>query len=324
MINIHLALSVVIICGTIDIIYGSREVHAFYYLWYGDVKNDGDWKHWNHEVLPHWTPKINALYPNIGTKFTPPQQLHSPFYPLFGPYSSKDPAIIRKHFELIKQYGIDVIVISWWGQCDSVASTDTQGVCTDTIVPILFEIADEVGNVSIAFHMEPYHGRNITSIRNDIIFIHNKYSNYTSFYKSSDHSNKPMYYIYDSYHISPNNWKQLLTPSTSQSIRNTIYDGIFIGLWLDSHHGEDLKLGGFDGAYTYFASNGFSYGSNIRNWKHICNFCISNSMICVPSVGPGYDDSKIRPWNSANAKTRDNGKYYDMMWKYAIDSNPQV
>jgi len=25
-----------------------REVHGFFYLWYGNVDRDGAWKHWNH------------------------------------------------------------------------------------------------------------------------------------------------------------------------------------------------------------------------------------------------------------------------------------
>ena len=31
-----------------------RCVDAFFYLWYGTPEIDGQWQHWNHEVLPHW------------------------------------------------------------------------------------------------------------------------------------------------------------------------------------------------------------------------------------------------------------------------------
>ncbi len=45
-------------------------------------------------------------------------------------------------------------------------------------------------------------------------------------------------------------------------------------------------------------------------------------MICDLSVGPGYDDSLIRPWNSHNTKDRENGKYYRRAWDKAIDAQP--
>jgi hypothetical protein len=38
-------------------------VHAFYYLWYGDPKTDGRYRHWDHEILPHWDEKLRASYP---------------------------------------------------------------------------------------------------------------------------------------------------------------------------------------------------------------------------------------------------------------------
>ena len=34
-------------------------------------------------------------------------------------------------------------------------------------------------------------------------------------------------------------------------MRDTPYDGLMLGLWLDHHHGRDVKDGGFDGFYTY-------------------------------------------------------------------------
>jgi hypothetical protein len=37
-------------------------VHAAFYLWYGNPANDGRYQHWDHEVLPHWTPAIRDKY----------------------------------------------------------------------------------------------------------------------------------------------------------------------------------------------------------------------------------------------------------------------
>ena len=41
-------------------------------------------------------------------------------------------------------------------------------------------------------------------------------------------------------------------------------------------------------------------------------------------MGPGYDDSRIRPWNAASWRYRGMGKYYEDMWNAAIQANPLV
>ena len=46
-------------------------------------------------------------------------------------------------------------------------------------------------------------------------------------------------------------------------------------------------------------------------------------LVFVPSVGPGYNDEGIRPWNAHNTKSRENGGYYDRMWSRALESGAQ-
>lgn len=47
-------------------------------------------------------------------------------------------------------------------------------------------------------------------------------------------------------------------------------------------------------------------------------------MMCILSVGPGYQDDKIRPWNFLNTKERANGQYYDSMWTSAVKASADV
>jgi hypothetical protein len=37
-----------------------------------------------------------------------------------------------------------------------------------------------------------------------------------------------------------------------------------------------------------------------------------------PSVGPGYDDTRVRPWNSGNRKHRENGAYFTRVFNRAL------
>ena len=83
-------------------------------------------------------------------------------------------------------------------------------------------------------------------------------------------------------------------------------------------------MAGFDGFYTYFASDGFSFGSTSSNWKRMCEYAHENEILCTLSVGPGYQDDKIRPWNSHNTKPRRDGSYYDTMWHKAINAGAEV
>ncbi|REC62735.1 hypothetical protein DRF65_09190 [Chryseobacterium pennae] len=38
--------------------------------------------------------------------------------------------------------------------------------------------------------------------------------------------------------------------------------------------------------------------------------CKDHHLIFIPCIGPGYFDTRIRPWNEADFKNRDNGRYY--------------
>lgn len=48
------------------------------------------------------------------------------------------------------------------------------------------------------------------------------------------------------------------------------------------------------GAYTYFASEAVSYGANPANWLELAAWARQHGRLFIPSVGPGYDDSRIR------------------------------
>ncbi len=87
---------------------------------------------------------------------------------------------------------------------------------------------------------------------------------------------------------------------------------------------QDVLSGGFDGFYTYFAANDFTFGSSWKNWKSLSNFARKNGLLFVPSVGPGYVDTRVRPWNSKNIRLRRNGKYFRIGWNTALQTRPAL
>uniref|UniRef100_A0A0N5CPW9 Glycoprotein endo-alpha-1,2-mannosidase n=1 Tax=Thelazia callipaeda TaxID=103827 RepID=A0A0N5CPW9_THECL len=304
------------------------SVQIFYYPWYGNPKFDKKYYHWNHNYLPHWNPEVSRKY----TKgfHVPPSDIGSNFYPLLGPYSSRDPNVIEQHMKWMSSAGVDVVVVSWYPP----RIADEQGHSWDDLMPVLL---DAVGKyrMKLSFHMEPYKNRNGSSIRADIEYIIDNYGSHSALFKMKqpkqrknvnkseqkgelfEVKNLPVLYFYDSYLVPSAEWKALTTQNGKFSVRGGKYDILFIGLLVKSEDRHTLLKAGFDGIYTYFATEGFSYGSTPSNWPSLSSFCRKNNLLFVPSVGPGYDDRRVRPWNEKNLRNRENGKYYAEMFEMA-------
>ncbi|XP_046896021.1 glycoprotein endo-alpha-1,2-mannosidase-like protein [Hypomesus transpacificus] len=295
------------------------DVHIFYHLWYGTPHMDGKYMHWDHALVQHWDPKIASSYPR--GRHMPPEDIGSSFYPELGPYSSRDPDVIESHMEQIGAAAAGVIVLSWYPP----GLADDNGEPTEDLVPAVLDAAYR-HSLKVAFHIQPYRGRTDQSVHDNIKYIIDRYGDHGAFYKFTTSTGKvlPFFYIYDSYLTPPEAWSDLLTPAGSHSLRGTAYDAVFIALIVEERHKHDILAGGFDGMYTYFASNGFSFGSSHQNWKAIKAFCDGNNLLFVPSVGPGYIDTSIRPWNNHNTRNRVNGRYYEMALQAALGVRPEV
>lgn len=122
--------------------------------------------------------------------------------------------------------------------------------------------------MKVAFHLEPYKGRNSMSIRNDIEYILKNYGSHSAFYRTIGKTSikkLPLFYVYDSYLIPVAEWQNILLPKGQHTIRNTDLDSLLIGLYVNQQDSQAIKDSGFDGLYTYFASDGFSYGNFFLN-----------------------------------------------------------
>ena len=49
-------------------------------------------------------------------------------------------------------------------------------------------------------------------------------------------------------------------------------------------------------------------------------WAVQNNKVFIPCVGPGYIDTRVRPWNTATTRDRENGKYYTDMFQAATES----
>ena len=297
----------------------NNNVHIFYYAWYGNPEHDGKYVHWNHRFLPHWKPDVAKLYKQ--GSHSPPDDIGSNFYPELGPYSSRDPKVIEDHMIQMRTAGVGVIVLSWYPP----GKADSQGIPSDAIVPTLLDAAAKY-KLKVTLHIEPYKKRDDQTVHDDVKYIIDSYSKHEAFYKykTVDGRHLPMLYIYDSYHTPAEAWAQLMRPDGSHSVRGTPYDCIFIALMVEMNHRSYIDIGGFDGFYTYFATDKFTYGSTWRFWPQLKNIAKQTNTLFIPSVGPGYIDTGVRPWNNENTRLRNNGEYYKNSWKAALQTNPHI
>jgi glycoprotein endo-alpha-1,2-mannosidase len=290
-----------------------HNVHIFYYPWYANPKFDGAWNHWNHKILPHWNDAVKSQYVH-SKNYSPPEDIGSSFYPMRGPYSSRDPNILEEHMQELKDF---VVVVSWWGR----EKTDGEGMATDPLIPLILAAAEKFG-AQIAFHIEPYPGRTAISVREDIQYIVDKYGSSASFYRDEVNNNRPVMYLYDSYLIPATEWATIFDPKAPKTIRNTKYDVVALGLYVNQADKNTIPRAHFDGCYTYFAAEGFTEGSTSSQWKNLVHWARSVNLTVSLSVGPGYDDVRIRPWNAINQRPRLEGRYYDDKWVKAIEAQP--
>ncbi|KAI6182208.1 hypothetical protein M3Y97_00355500 [Aphelenchoides bicaudatus] len=287
----------------------SRRASAqiFYYPWYGSPEFDNNrYYHWNHPLL-----KPNPESKMKPTNHTPPNDIASIFYPQLGPYSSRNQTVIEQHMKWMASAGIDVVVVSWY----PAGKSDGQGYPWDDLIPA-------------SFHLEPYPNQTAASVRKDIEYVISKYGQFPAFYRAYPKHDTPkplpLFYVYDSYKIPYDDWAKLATVNGSMSIRDTEFDSILIGLVLKVNDIHMMSSSGFNGVYTYFAADGFTEASSMENWKRMSELCEEKSLLFAPSVGPGYDDTRVRPWNYKNIRSRKDGSYYQEHLKAAHTAKADI
>jgi Glycosyl hydrolase family 99 len=234
----------------------------FYYPWYGTAVRDGAYLHWEQN----------------GRR--PPLDLASHYYPARGPYSSGDPKVLRAQMRDVARAGIRQVVVSWWGW----------GSVEDVRLPMILRAAKARG-LDVAIHLEPYGGRTIASLAEDIAHL------------------RPLgvsdFYVYRPLDLPAADWAQLnaTLPGTRMFAQTTL-----VGF---------AKLGGFTGVYSYDV---LQYGGS--SFGRLCEEAHRAGLLCAPSVGPGYDAA--RATGDLRVKPRRDGLTYDAMWISALRARPDL
>jgi hypothetical protein len=234
------------------------KVSAFYYPWYGTAARDGAFAHWaqaGHE---------------------PPLDIASSYYPARGLYSSSDRLVLGSQMDDVRRAGIDEIAVSWWGR----------GSAEDARLGPLLAAARTAG-VSVAAHLEPYTGRTVASIVDDISYLRGL--------------GIRTFYVY----------RALDLPLSDWATANDALPGLEV--FAQTALVGAAAAGHFDGVYTYDI---VTYAGN--TFGRVCDEARAKGLLCAPSVGPGYDAR--RGSSDPRVKPRRDGATYDSMWRAAIQA----
>ena len=282
----------------------SYKTHIFYYGWYGNPRTDGSYKHWNHRVLTR---------DGTRAQFSGGDSIGANYYPARGTYSSKDPATIDAHLDDLEKARVGVVVYSWWGQGDD----------SDQALAVFLDRAVE-RQIYVAIHLEPFPGRNAATARAALEHLVGRYGQHPGLFRDPRFGDRPIVYVYDSYLTPAAEWATLLSPDGAATIRGTELDAVVLGLWVKESDGRLIDEAGFDGFYTYFAADGFTYGATVDNWQKLAEWGWHHRKIFVPSIGPGYVDTRIRPWNGSTTRDRGGGRYFDRAFRSAVATRPEI
>ncbi len=275
----------------------SYLVGAFYYPWYGNPEHEYKWIHWDE-----------------GHK-NPPLNIASDYYPVLGAYSSADRAVVAQHFAWMRQAGVGVVITSWWGP----------GSNTDKIVPLLLEMGERYA-LKIAFHIEPYGGRNADRLVSDVEYIYRQYGSHPAFFRANTGSlwggadkNQGLFLVWaaryeddNSAPVEPAYW------TAAMDDIHALPDG---GLIIADENGAEWVIEGhFDGSFKYGVLDSdmaepytFAKGLPPGAWF-------------IPGINPGSTRSHIMGYEDFTFNPRHDGATYAKRWQAMFDTGvePQM
>jgi hypothetical protein len=137
---------------------------------------------------------------------------------------------------------------------------------------------------------------------------------------------RPVMYVYNSHQKKIVDWSQLLTRRGNLTIRDTPVDTVLMAILEDQKDNELGPVRDFDGIFTYYITPDHFWNPfvNGRTWHMLTTWAAQNDKIVSLTVGPGYDDTRIRPWANDFVRRRIDGEYYDKMFNASIEACPDV
>ena len=165
-----------------------------------------------------------------------------------------------------------------------------RGSGTDARLPEVIAAAG-THSIEVAAHLEPYAGRTVASSIDDVAYLR------TLGIRD--------FFVYHATDFPGAEWQPL----------TSAFSGV--RFFAQTPLAGFAKQGGFQGVYTY---DTLTYRG--RSFARMCTAAHRQSLLCAPSVGPGY--SARRATGDTRVVDRDGGKTYDSMWTAARRAGADV
>lgn len=243
----------------------NTKIYMHYMPWYTSGPYDGSWS-------SHWT--MNNQNPE--TIVDGQRQIASHFYPLIGPYSSKDPDLVEYHLLLMKYIGVDAVLIDWYGTYDVYDYKDNlEG--SNALIDRMDEVGMEFGII--------YEDRTTPNVVNAGLASSKVEAATTDFQ-----------YIFDNYFSNPVYTKVDNTPvagvftpieietgtSWQTILANAPTNPLFLSLWGER---SDLGVEG-DGEYAWVYNGNGNHEQLLRNFYGR----VGSLPLAIGSAYPGFVD----------------------------------
>ncbi len=248
------------------------ETAAFFYPWYARPDLDFVWRHWE------------------ANRHSPPDDVAANFYPSRGAYSSSDPAVLDAQMAELAAAGVDAVISSWWGR----------GSFEDDVLPAVAAAASARG-VRLAVHLEPYPGRTVERVVEDVAYLRR--------FGVGD------VWVYEAALSPATAWaaargrlgdvRLMAETGNLASVRS----GAFV---------EFARTGRFDGVYSYDAVR-----YTAADFANLCGLARQERLLCSPSVAPGYVATRTKPAD-LRVLDRAGGTRYDTQWRAALAAGADI
>jgi hypothetical protein len=237
------------------------KVYMHYMPWFETPATIGKWG-W------HWT--MNNKNPDIiDTKGQ--RQIASHYYPLIGPYASRDKDVIEYHMLLMKLSGVDGLLVNWYGIAGSNGDIVDLLKSSDSII----SYTDDFG-LKFSVVMEDRFSRSVSDVKANLAYLKNNYFQRPEFIRMGA-ANEPLVCIFGPITFQqPANWTDIL-PSAGENIE-------FLTLWNESGDAGSNADGEFAWVYQDNVKNHMTYLEEFYKNR------APTLKIVAGSAYPGFED----------------------------------
>jgi len=236
------------------------KVYMHYMPWFETPETIGKWG-W------HWT--MNTRNPEI-IEAGGRRQIASHYYPLIGPYASRDKDVIEYHLLLMKLSGIDGVLVNWYGTVGSNGDVKDLLKSSDSII----SYTDDFG-LEFAVVMEDRFSRSVDDVKANMAYLRNNYFTRPEYIRMGPDEN-PLVCIFGPITFEdPDTWTNIM-PSAGEELE-------FLTLWYES---GDAGVNA-DGEFSWV------YQDNLGHLTHLDNFYnlrAPQQKTVMGSAYPGFND----------------------------------